>query len=205
MKLLKAILRIRGVFGKVSWIPLQLTIEPKEVQNPESGKRQTVYVLNLRNQMTLLDMVETTRKFQAQLPANTRLMLPPADDATVDPGELATDGEEPTGQEVVETEEPPTDGVTAETESDRLFEQLESANTQLPESRIDAQWVVSTIRELRKIGCTAVTGKALAERFLIKYRVNGSLEGLTMKEVLTKLTPDQASDFCKWLSQLQEK
>jgi hypothetical protein len=192
---------IRAVFGKVSWIPLQLTIESKEVQNPESGKRQTVYVLNLRNQMTLLDMVETTRKFQAQLPANTRLLLPPADDATLDPGELAADGEEPEGPEMVETEEPTLEQTTEETESDRLFDKLESASTKSTESKIDTRWVVSTIHELRKKGCTTVTGNALADRFLTKYHVNGPLEGLSMKEVLVKLTPDQAADFCKWLNE----
>ena len=86
---------IRAVFGKVSWIPLQLTIEPKEVQNPESGKRQTVYVLNIRNNLVLLDMVEATKKFQAQLPDNTRLMLPAADDTAVEAEELVEDGQEP--------------------------------------------------------------------------------------------------------------
>ena len=88
---------IRAMFGKVSWIPLQLTIEPKEVQNPETGKRQTVYVLNVRNNLALLEMVETTKKFQAQLPDNTRLMLPVADEDEVDPDELPEDGQEPGG------------------------------------------------------------------------------------------------------------
>jgi len=195
---------IRGVFGKVSWIPLQLTIEPKEVQNPESGRRQTVYVLNLRNQMTLLDMVETTRKFQAQLPTNTRLVLPPADEAAVEPGELATDGEEPP-ETATETEEPSSERVITETESDRLFDQLESANTKPPETKVDAQSVVSTIHELRKKGCAAVTGNALADRFLVNYHVAGPLEGLTMKEVLAKLAPGQAADFCLWLQELASK
>ena len=90
---------IRAMFGKISWIPLQLTIESKAVQNPENGKRQTVYVLNLRNNMTLLEMVESTRKFQAQLPTSSFLVLPPADDAPVDTEELAKDGDEPGQQE----------------------------------------------------------------------------------------------------------
>ena len=90
---------IRAMFGKISWIPLQLTIEPKTVQNPENGKRQTVYVLNLRNNMTLLEMVESTRKFQAQLPTSSFLVLPPADDAPLDTEELAKDGDEPGQQE----------------------------------------------------------------------------------------------------------
>ena len=58
-----------------------------------------------------------------------------------------------------------------------------------------------TYHKLRGKGCSAVEGEALTERFRIHYRINDPLAGLTMKEVLIKLTPYQAADFCNWLSE----
>jgi hypothetical protein len=198
---------IRAMFGKVSWIPLQLTIEPKEVQNPESGKRQTVYVLNLRNNLTLLEMVETTKQFQAQLPMNTRLMLPQADDTEIDANELAEDGQEP-GSEVVEpeTEPPPETQIeqpkTPPSESELMFDQMESASSK---TKVDADWVKTMIFNLRKNGCEEVTGNKLAERWKDKYHVKESLEGLSVKHSLLLLLSPDAEDFCKWLQELEDK
>ena len=195
---------IRAVFGKVSWIPLQLTIEPKEVQNPETGKRQTVYVLNIRNNLVLLDMVETTKKFQAQLPENTRLLLPAADESSVDPEELAEDGQEPGSEPEPEPapEEPP--AFPEQSESDLMFDQLESASKK-PEVKVDAEWVKSTIYNLRRNGCEEVTGNKLAERFIKNYEIKVTLEGLTIKQAIALLLPEKAKDFCKWLQDLEEK
>jgi hypothetical protein len=183
---------------------LQLTIEPKEVQNPESGKRQTVYVLNLRNNMVLLDMVETTKKFQAQLPDHNRLMLPAADDTEVQVEELAEDGQEPGDKieepsEPVETHEP----IPGQTESDIMFNSLVSATFE--KSKIDADWVKNTIFNLRQNGCEDVTGNKLADRWKTKYGVKESLEGLNFKQSLAMLLPPDAEDFCKWLQELEDK
>ena len=85
---------IRSIFDRVSRIPLKLTIGPKEVNLPDTGRRQTVYVLNLNTPMTLLEMVAATKTFQAQLPQGQRIMLPLPDEE-ISPEELAVDGEEP--------------------------------------------------------------------------------------------------------------
>ena len=68
---------IRNLFKRVSMIPLKLTLEPKEVNNPESGKKQTVYVLNLRYSGTIMDCVEQAKQLQSQFGV---LALPPAPD-----------------------------------------------------------------------------------------------------------------------------
>jgi hypothetical protein len=198
---------IRAVFGKISWIPLQLTIEPKEVQNPESGKRQTVYVLNLRNNMVLLDMVETTKKFQAQLPDHNRLMLPAADDTDVQVEELAEDGQEP-GDKIEEPPEPePAPEIQEhdpkQTESDIMFDSLVSATTE--KSKVDADWVKNTIFSLRQNGCEEVTGNKLADRWKNKYSVKESLEGLNFKQSLAMLLPPDTEDLCKWLQELEDR
>jgi len=52
---------VKRIYGRVSMIPLLLTLEPQEVQDSE-GKRRTVNVLNLRTNRTLLEMMETVTK-----------------------------------------------------------------------------------------------------------------------------------------------
>jgi len=54
---------VRGVYGRLSMVPLLLALEPKEVVNPDDGKKKTVRVLNIRSQDK---MIEAYRK--AQMP-----------------------------------------------------------------------------------------------------------------------------------------
>lgn len=58
---------IKMTFGRISMIPLKLTLEPIEVKNPENGKRQTVYVLNLRTSVTINQLADDARKGVHQL------------------------------------------------------------------------------------------------------------------------------------------
>ncbi|MFH0769432.1 MAG: hypothetical protein V1932_07730 [Chloroflexota bacterium] len=74
---------IKRTFGRISLIPLLLTFEPLEVNNPESGKRQTVYVLNLRTTVTLAQLAE-----QARSQSKTLMLEAPED---YDPAELWED------------------------------------------------------------------------------------------------------------------
>lgn len=52
---------IKRIYGRISMIPLILTVEPHSVQDPDSGKKHDVYVLNLRTNQTLLELMETAR------------------------------------------------------------------------------------------------------------------------------------------------
>lgn len=111
--------------------------------------------------------------------------------------------------EIIETKTDVPSETGTQTESDRFFDKMESANTHIPASnipisKVDTQWVVSTINALRKKGVETVTSNKLADRFLINYHVSAPLEGLPMKQVLAMLTPEQTDDFCKWLND-QEK
>jgi len=54
---------VRGVYGRLSMVPLVLALEPREVVNPDDGKKKTVRVLNVRSTDK---MIEAYRK--AQLP-----------------------------------------------------------------------------------------------------------------------------------------
>ena len=53
---------IKRAFGRISLIPLKLTFEPIQVNNPEDGKKQTVYVLNLRTDVTLAQLADQARE-----------------------------------------------------------------------------------------------------------------------------------------------
>jgi len=53
---------IRRAFGRISMIPLKLTFEPIEVNQPDTGKKQTVYVLNLRTDVTLAQLADAARE-----------------------------------------------------------------------------------------------------------------------------------------------
>jgi hypothetical protein len=52
---------IKLAFGRITNIPLKLTLEPSSVNNPENGKKQTVYILNLRSDVTLKELAEAAR------------------------------------------------------------------------------------------------------------------------------------------------
>ena len=66
---------LRAVCDRVSWIPLTLTLEPKEVVNPDDGKKKVVRCLNLRHDKGLLEILAARDK------PRTALLIPmPAED-----------------------------------------------------------------------------------------------------------------------------
>ena len=204
---------IRAVFGKISWIPLQLTIEPKEVQNPESGKRQTVYVLNLRNNMVLLDMVETTKKFQAQLPDQKRLLLPAPDDTEVQAEELAEDGQEP-GDKIEEPPEPVIEKNTGNTAAEQKEEINEPTSDEIFESwgtapriKVNADEIGIMIHDLRKKKIEEVSRHGLTQRFLQTYHVQQAAldKCKNYQDMLDILADAHLKDFVDWLNELTKK
>jgi hypothetical protein len=78
---------IRQVYHRISFIPLMLTLEPKEVNNPEDGKKKTVRVLNIRVQGTMREIMQ-----QASKP-HTELMVP-----------ITTEEDAPLDDDVIEGE-----------------------------------------------------------------------------------------------------
>lgn len=67
---------IKRIYGRISMIPLMLTVEPHSVQDPE-GKKREVYVLNLRTNQTLLELMETAT---AKRLTTAETVLPTPDD-----------------------------------------------------------------------------------------------------------------------------
>ncbi len=58
---------IKMAFGRLSRIPLILSLESAEVKNPENGKRQTVYVLHLRANVTLAELATSAKAIDKSL------------------------------------------------------------------------------------------------------------------------------------------
>ena len=92
---------------------------------------------------------------------------------------------------------------------DILFDQMDSpaiptdATTEIQGPAVDEQWIIETIKELQRKGCADVATAKLKDRFLKLYHLQEPLTGI--KDALPKLTSQNVSDFCKWLSQLQGK
>lgn len=74
---------VKRIYGRISMIPLLLTIEPQEVQDSE-GKKRTVNILNLRTNRTLLEMMETITKPTPEMLAMGETELPVPDDEVPD-------------------------------------------------------------------------------------------------------------------------
>jgi len=149
---------IKRAFGRICMIPLNLTIEPIQVNNPENGKKQTVYVLNLRTTATIAQLADAARK-QAKIFRVEAPDIEAAFDIEVerDANELWGDGttiNTITG----EIKEPAPKKVKAETET--IIEPVEEASPQAvtPENSGDTEQEpivipenMETLTDMRKI------------------------------------------------------
>jgi len=90
---------VRQVYGRVAMVPLILALEPKEVTNPDDGKKKTVRVLNLRSQDKMLEAYRKASMPPLELVQEVSLPRPDedaifADLPTVTEGNGGLDGEE---------------------------------------------------------------------------------------------------------------
>jgi hypothetical protein len=53
---------IKKAFGRISMIPLILSFKPAKAKNPQDGKQQTIYVLNLETNITLAQLADVARE-----------------------------------------------------------------------------------------------------------------------------------------------
>ncbi len=58
---------IRAMCGRVSWIPLTLTLEPTEVVNPDDGKKKMVYCMHLRYERSAESLLLDSEKPRLQV------------------------------------------------------------------------------------------------------------------------------------------
>ncbi|MDD4873356.1 MAG: hypothetical protein PHE15_00035 [Dehalococcoidales bacterium] len=137
-----AIELIRNICGRISMIPLRLTIEPKEV-SPD-GKKKTVNILQIRTDITLAEI----QKLGALSPS--KVMLPPPDEDKPDllypdtEDEVITASKEQAGKDIEDIW--PDDS----TDADKDFDNLESASVKetIKESRDPS--TIKTLTQLMK-------------------------------------------------------
>lgn len=53
---------VRSVVGRIAMVPLTLTLEPQDVNNPETGKKERAYTLHLRVVGSLGQLIASARK-----------------------------------------------------------------------------------------------------------------------------------------------
>jgi len=156
---------IKRIYGKISMIPLILTIEPHSVQDPD-GKKRDVYVLNLRTNQTLLELMETA---SAKRLTTTEAELPVPDDEL--PELIIPQNQEPVVTE--ETKVEPERNEPSVIDMDWLKESLEEMN-----------WadVVKWIREHYK-EAKGTTVKGLVESMTREHQEEFVKEAQTRLEI----------------------
>lgn len=74
-----AVTLMKQWYGRIRMLPLLLTLEPREVNNPEDGKKQTIYMLNLRTNGTMVDLMQKSLQAPSEIVSGL-LGMPTVDD-----------------------------------------------------------------------------------------------------------------------------
>lgn len=185
---------IRRAFGRISLIPLKLTLESVSVNNPETGKKQTVYVMNLRSSITMAQLADAARE---QL--NTFMLADPKLEAAYEAevekdiddlwGPLVSASQEDT---IVEAPEP-----TPEPPQSNLGASAEETNSQ---RFIDREWLQESLATLQSREL-----KGWADAALLGYMKKAySLAATNPLEAASKLDKNQATHFTKRVQEALE-
>jgi hypothetical protein len=176
--------------GRIAFVPLILSVEPV-VKNPPGEGRKTVYVLNIRCEVKLADIIRISRKSPAQVLLPTLEEEEPPEDLY--PEEVLAEAEG------IQEEESSSEGdeKTSEVAKTQAAKQETSpaAEEKPPDEaiegeglHIDMTWLKESLNELKWSDDTAKT-------FLVsQYKVSPSG---TLEDVIKKLTRDQADEFVK--------
>jgi hypothetical protein len=171
---------IRAMCGRVSWIPLTLTLEPTEVNNPDDGKKKTVYCMHLRYDQSTEALLIDSEKPRLQM-----ILSAPADDEA--PGDrLLTTHSQEKAEECV---------AKAENDTDELWPQ--PASTPEPDNKkagfIDEDWLKESLKTLKDNGV-----KAGSESNLLSFmKTNYKVEAKTVLEAARILDKGAAAHFTK--------
>lgn len=190
---------IKSIYGKISMIPLILTVEPHTIQDPESGKKRNVYVLNLRTNQTLLELLEASRAKRLTIGEEEETDMPIPDDEAP---ELIM----PQNQEEVVTKETIKESATKKatkktakkTSQKDSPEEQEVKSPDKPETPerlglIDALWFRESLKKIQEKKGDAWSDEKLLNYLTISYKV----EGKTVEEAIANLSQQAADHFVK--------
>jgi hypothetical protein len=163
---------IKSAFGRISMVPLSLTLEPIDVNNPETGKKQKVFVLNLRSQVTMAQLADSARE-----QAKTFLLEAPDWDAVMEQ-KAETDIETLWGDD---TQKPTPEETTSKQDT------IAETSKEKP-CDFDVDWLVDT---LKRINWNEKTTKSyLSSHFHVQT------DG-TVQDIMAQLIPGQREAFFK--------
>ena len=193
---------IKRLCGRISFIPLSLSLEPRIVE-PPGIKKKTVHILQIRSNVKLVEIQRLGRRKPEQV------LLPPLDEEEIPtdlyPEEVLAEAEgleHPSkpevggGKAVANAEE----GVakTQAAVSPPTKEKAEKIAAAPPASPINLDWLNESL------GSKGLKWSEVATKTFLTshYKVDG--KG-TLAEVLQRLTREQAEDFVKEINSRLEK
>ena len=189
---------IKEIYKRIAMLPLSLTLESKEVVNPEDHKKQTVYVLNLRTNATMLDLAMAARQ-QAEV-----LELPVGDDER--PDLIAPEFEPDVAELPPELNHKP----VTEKDIDELFGKKSEGHPEVVvpsktskgkpkedkqlEVGVDMDWLKSAMKKIHWGEVTAIGW----------IGANLKVKGKNLDEVLGLMNQEQKSKFVEHIRSLEE-
>ncbi len=195
---------IRAMCGRVSWIPLLLTLEPTEVVNPDDGKKKTVYCMSLRYERSAESLLTDSEKPRLQL-----LLSAPADDEAPEDRHFSTSTSEKK-EEVIAKAEDDIHDLFPEPEEEPRMSKAEikdakgepeptrtSVGTEVrvipPESHhmIEPDWLAENLRLAKWKQGEVVTW------IRSKANYQGLKIGGTLQQMVDKMSKEQAEFLCK--------
>ena len=183
---------IKKAFGRISLIPLKLTLEPIEVNNPETGKKQTVFVMHLRTSVTIAQLADAARE-QAKT-----LMLQPVDLEAVYEEQVQDDIDTLWGdgkaEPKVKEEKPPEPPQKVKPIVAAPAKQAEVPQETVQSTTvgfIDTEWLTASMKKMKWSEPTLMSW--------IKSKVKGLDMSGKLSDVLARMTREQAEVFTKEL------
>jgi hypothetical protein len=181
---------IKRLCGRISFIPLTLSLEPQLVE-PPGIKRKTVHILQVRSNVKLAEIQRLGRRRPEQV------LLPPLEEEEIPsdlfPEEVLAEAEglklsKGGGEKVVPSEEKGVESAVVSPPTKGETQKIAGAPTPPRAGFIDLTWLKEALNEIKWSDDTAKSW--LATNF--KVDTKGSLS-----EVLSRLTREQAQEFVK--------
>jgi len=208
---------IRAMCGRVSWIPLLLTLEPTEVVNPDDGKKKTVYCMSLRYERSAESLLTDSEKPRLQL-----LLSAPADDEAPEDRHFSVSTPEKKEEVIAKAEDDVADLWPEPEEEPRMskaeikdaqgepepsHESVQAKNRPVkeevkvippeeptPKGFIDMDWLKESVKKMQATGVKHFSDVALLSYMTTSYK---GVEGATIYERASKLDKGQAIHFSK--------
>ena len=170
--------------GRISFIPLKLSVMPQEVNPPGAG-RKTVHVLSIRADVKLSEIIALSGKTIAQVLLPTLKDDEPPDDLYPDEVLAEAEGTEPT---------------QAEKDWERLSREADTAD--IDKTPVEGESFVIDLTWLKDAQKRLKWGDETMLTFITsQYKVGGK----AVAEALNNLTKEQAEDFTRRINEKLEK